>query len=115
MITRNKKPTPPSLGTSVEAVLKAWREHPGELDMKPFAFDVHTGFDVFIDEQGQLHRKMPGTCYPLSFDEKQEFIFNLAAGAVDIYLQRPSAGIRDDLVRPKKVIHRATLNPIPMQ
>lgn len=103
-----------SLGKTADEVLKNFYEHPGEMDRKPFGFDVHQGFEFFLGADNKLYKKGTGTATEMTLAEETEMRENLACGAVEFYLCRPSAGLPPYPIQDKYVIHAATGRTIPL-
>lgn len=103
------------LGGNVEDVLKAFYAHPGEADKKPFGFDVHQGFEFFLHTDNCLYRKEPGVMIPLTPTEESAMRENVALGAVEFYLRRPTAGLPPYPKSEKVIIHAATGQVIPFE
>lgn len=103
------------LGTNVEDVLGAFYSHQGEADKKPFGRDVHQGFEFFLHADGRLYKKEPGVMIPLTLSEETEMRDNLAHGAVELYLRRPTAGLPPYPHVEKVILHAATGMPIPYE
>lgn len=101
------------LGSTVKDVLDAFYNHPGLMEKRCYAFDVHQGFRVSVDRDRQLVRHVDAGVIPLTEDQITEFEKNVAAGAVEVFLQRPAWGTEPYPVAPKVVIHGATGTPIP--
>jgi len=101
------------LGTNVEDVLGAFYGHPGEADKKPFGFDVHQGFEFFLHSDNRLYKKGPGTMTPLTLAEEVEMRENLALGAVELYLRRPTSGLPPYSKVEKIILHAATGTQLP--
>jgi len=104
-----------TLGSTVNEVLDAFYDHPGVMDKRCFAFDIHQGFRVSVDVARQLVRHVQAGVIPLTEAEVTEFEKNVAAGAVEFFLQRPNWGTEPFLIAEKEVVHGATGNPIPYE
>lgn len=100
------------LGANVEQVWKAFLNHRGVGDKKPFGFDVHQGFVFFLGADNRLYQKMPGAMAPLTRYQEEEILRNLAEGAVELYLTRPTAGIIP-IRTEKAILHAATGRSLP--
>jgi len=103
------------LGTNVEQVWGAFMLHPGQGDKKPFGFDVHQGFEFFLHADNCLYKKAPGVMIPLTSQEEAELRDNLAMGAVEMYLRRPTAGLPPFPKVEKILLHAATGQSIPYE
>lgn len=96
------------LGESVESVVKSFTDHPGEMDMRPFGFDVAQGFEFCVSNSGRIEKLDRGALIPLSHYEEDQVWENLSNGFVELYLRRPSIGIPPYPVTKKKLLHAAT-------
>lgn len=101
------------LGNTVAEVLRAFFSHPGEADKKPFGFDAHQRFEFFLHSDNLLYRKLPGVMIPLTPEQEEELRENVALGAVELYLCRPSAGLPPYPKTEKVILHAANGRPIP--
>lgn len=98
-----------SLGNTVQEVLEAFYAHPGEMDLKPFGFDVYQGFEFYRGSDGKLYKTEPGARIELSRKEEADIERGLAEGGVEFYLRRPSAGaLPPYLENTRKMLHAAT-------
>ena len=104
-----------SLGKTVQEVLKAFYEHPGVMDKKPFGFDVCQGFEFFLHHDGKLYRKGVGTATEFSAAEERELHENIHLGCVEFYLRRPSAGLPPYPISDKELLHAATGRLLPKE
>lgn len=98
-----------SLGNTVKEVLEAFYAHPGEMDLKPFGFDVYQGFEFYRAADGKLYKTEPGARIELSRKEEADIERGLAEGGVEFYLRRPSASVLTPyLGNTRKMLHAAT-------
>lgn len=103
-----------TLGQTVEEVLRAFYNHPGQMDKKPFGFDVHQGFEFAIDANNNLYKLVDGGQVPVTSAEEERIYENLSQGAVEFYLKRPAVRIVP-LNPPREILHAATGKSLPKE
>lgn len=103
------------LGTNAHEVLKAFCSHPGKGPLRPFGRDIHGGFEFFYHpDERCYYEKGAGTMQRLHDDYEHELLMAISEGTIELYLRRPTSGIRTDLVIQKEILHAATGMPIPL-